>query len=98
MIFLVAFILLGCSPSTEIQPIATPSPYPTPNIVSTATTEPTPEATPMVIPEGSFRGFWEPELVTYDWQWNEEKHGDGNQYNGYYYYLHKHLYSFANLL
>ena len=93
-IFLVAFILIGCNPSAELQPNSTT--VPTEKTVSTATTEPTPEATPMVIPEGSFRGFWEPEPITRDWQKNKDVYGDNN--NNHYIDFHHHvfLHSIAN--
>jgi len=82
-------MLAGCNQGTTIDANPTRISPTATAIKPTPTIEPTPIATEEVlnIPEGSFRGVWEPEEIIYDWQWNKEKYGDSNKYNGYYYYL-----------
>ena len=89
MVLLIALMMAGCNQGTTID--ANPTRIsPTATVIKpTSIINPTPIATEetLVIPEGSFRGVWEPEPIVYDWQWDKEKHGDGDKYNGYYYYL-----------
>ena len=88
MMFFVACMLAGCIETKEIKPTSIPVQETIiPTVQATPTETPMVEEDPIVIPEDSFRGVWEPEEITWDWQWPQYHYGDHNKYNGYYYYL-----------
>jgi len=82
-------MLAGCNQGTIIDANPTGISPTATTTKLTLTVEPTPIATEeiLTIPEGSFRGIWEPEEITWNWQWARWEYGDHNKYNGYYYYL-----------